>query len=207
MNARIPYKIATFSLALLLVVAACLAACDTVQDVSVSTDETTTAKPDVTTSPAYAEPDVTTADMPETTAPEATTEAEPTTEPETNAPEIIDTAFYMSYAFLSGETATVQRNGTLSVTLTIRNDGEAFELMGSSSGFAPTAQLVGKSGTTVDCLIPHTNDFVVFTVETGETSSCHGDFLIDGSVPAGEYDLVLSFGDVTVTFPAVVTVE
>ena len=197
MNIRVSYKI----LALLLMVIVCLAACDTVQDVPVSTDETTTAVPNVTTAvpTETTEPDVTTQSLAE-----ATAETEPATVPEIIAPE---GALEMSYSFASGSTATVRRGGTLSVTLTIRNNGEPFELTGSSSGFAPVAQLVSKDGTTVDCLIPHTNDFVIFTVETGETSSCHGDFLLDSSIAVGKYDLILSFGDETVTFPSVVTVE
>ena len=207
MCTRISYRALTLCLALLLAAVVSLAACDTVQ-ASPETEATTPPAPVVTTAAPETESDVTTATETDTTAPETTTETEPVTESETPTPDVTARAFDMSYAFASGETATVGRGSVLSVTLTIRNDGEAFELMGSSSGFAPTARLVKSDGSvTVDCLIPHTNDFVIFTVETGKTSSCHGDFLLDGGVATGSYDLVLSFGDESVTFEDVVTVE
>ena len=203
MRTRISYRTRTLCLALLLAVSACVAttACDTAQTPP-ETDATENTTPDVTTSAVNTEPDVTTA-----AATETATDTEPETAPETAAPDITDRVFAMSYEFVSGKTATVRRGCSIAVTLTIRNDGEPFEMMGSSSGFSPTARLVGDHGETVECLIIHTNDFVILAVETGETSSCHGDFLFDSGIATGAYDLVLSFGDESVTFEDVVTVE
>ena len=200
MRTRISYRTLTLCLALLMAVTACMAtACDTAHTPP-ETDATENTTPAVTTSAANAEPD-------ETTVAATETATEPETEPETTSPEVTDRVFDMSYEFTSGKTATVRRGCSIAVTLTIRNDGEPFEMMGSSSGFSPAARLVGDHGETVECLVIHTNDFVILTVETGETSSCHGDFLFDSGIATGAYDLVLSFGDESVTFEDVVTVE
>ena len=114
-------------------------------------------------------------------------------------------SFSHSVSLLSGP---VPVGSDLRLNTSVKNEGAPFTYEGSSTGFAPTAALVhAETGYSIEGYFPMTEDYVTFTVNTGDVGACVQTFSIPEDAPTGVYDLVLSYKDAQQTFSGVLTVR
>lgn len=89
----------------------------------------------------------------------------------------------------------------------ITNEGEPFTYEGSSTGFAPSATLIHmETQYRIDGSFGMDDDYVAFTVNTGDVGRATQEFFIPDDAPTGAYALQLSYSGVSKSFPGVVIV-
>lgn len=113
------------------------------------------------------------------------------------------TRFAFSYA-LTPEDGVVSTGATFTLQATVENLGPDFTYEGSSSDYAPYAcfRYAEDPSVILNGAYPHAEDWGFFVVTTGETGQAPYVFSVPADAAAGEYDLVLSYGDCEAVYPA-----
>ena len=99
-------------------------------------------------------------------------------------------------------------NLSCSLKVWVTNEGEPFSYFGSTAGFIPSATLVHRTtGYSVLGIRTFLNDYRQIVVQAQETGYASPIFLLTTDAPAGDYDLMLSYGGQEQRFENVLTVR